>query len=185
MISTNQFRSGLYIKFDDEIYVILESQHHKPGQRGAIVRTRLKNMKTGAVLDKTFRSGEVVGEAYIEEKKCQYLYRSRDEYYFMDNTTYEQTVITEEKIGDVKWFLKENTEVTFVSHEGVILNIKLPIFMDLKVAEVEPGARGDTVKASLKTAKLETGYAIQVPLFINNGDMIRVDTRTGEYIGRA
>jgi elongation factor P len=185
MISTNQFRGGLFIKLGGDLYMIVESQHHKPGKGGAIVRTKLKNVKSGAVIDKTFRSGETVEDAYIEEKKYQYLYCSHGEYHFMDNSTYEQIVVREEAIGDAKPFLKENTEVTVALHEGVIINIKIPTFMELKVVEAEPGARGNTVKASLKNAKLETGYNIQVPLFINAGDVIRVDTRTGEYIGRA
>ena len=185
MISTNQFKGGLFIKMGGELYTILESQHHKPGKGGAVVRTKLRNMKTGAVIDKTFRSGEVVGEAYIEEKKYQYMYSSDGEYHFMDNSTYEQVLLRENQIGETKWFLTENMDVSVTMHEDTILNIKLPIFINLKVVETEPGTRGDTVKAGSKNAKLETGFNIQVPLFINSGDLIQIDTRTGKYVGRA
>jgi elongation factor P len=165
--------------------MIVEFQHHKPGKGGAFVRTRLKNVKSGAVIDKTFRAGETAENVFIEEKKYQYLYSSDGHYYFMDNETYEQIPLSEDNVGDAKRFLRENTDVTVSLYEGSILSIKLPMFMNLKVAETEPGIKGNTVKAGTKNAKLETGANIQVPLFINTGEVVKIDTRTGKYIGRA
>ena len=165
--------------------MIIESHHYKPGKGGAFVRTKLRDVRLGAVVDRTFRAGETVEDVFIEEKKYQYLYCAEGNYHFMDNETYEQVSFAGDRIGDVKSFLKENTEVTVSMHEGNILSIKLPIFINLKVVESEPGVRGDTVKAGTKSAKLETGAVIQVPLFINTGDIITIDTRTGKYTGRA
>ncbi len=184
MISTNQFRSGLFIKLNGQLYMIVESQHHKPGKGGAFVRTKLKNLKQGTVIDRTFRAGETVEDIFIEERRCQYLYAD-DRYHFMDSETYEQFSLSAEQIGESKNFLTESTEVTCVTYKGEILNVKLPMFMELKVIQTEPGVRGDTVKGGSKNAKLETGATIQVPLFINNGDIVRIDTRSGEYVGRA
>ncbi len=185
MISTNQFRSGLFIKLNGNLFMIIQSQHHKPGKGGAFIRTKLKNIKLGTVIDRTFRSGEMVENIFIEEKKYQYLYRADGQYHLMDSETYEQITLSEEKIGEAKKFLKENMEVAASLHEGNILNIKLPIFVNLKIAETEPGIKGDTAKAGTKSAKLETGAAVQVPLFVNKGDTIKIDTRTGKYVGRA
>lgn len=185
MISTNQFKNGLFIKLNNDIFVIMEWQHYKPGKGGAFVRTRLRNIRTTNVLDKTFRSGETVEDIFVEEKKYQYLYSSEGQYHFMDNENYEQIVLTEEKVSDVKKFLKENIEVDVSVHEGNVLSIKLPIFIEMKVAETEPGIKGDTAKSGTKSAKLETGATVQVPLFINIGDTIKIDTRSGEYTGRA
>lgn len=185
MISTNQFRSGLFIKLNGVLFMIIESQHHKPGKGGALVRVKLKNVKLGTVINRTFRAGEEVENIFIEEKKYQYLYRADGQYHFMDNETYEQITLSEERIGSAKDFLRENMEVTSSLHEGNILNIKLPIFVNLKIAETEPGIKGDTAKAGTKIAKLETGAAVQVPLFVNKGNTIKIDTRTGKYVGRA
>lgn len=185
MISTNQFKSGLFIKLDNELFMIIESEHYKPGKGGALVRTKLKNVRSGTSVDKTFRAGETVEDVFVEEKKYQYLYASDDNYHFMDNETYEQISLPEEKVGDVKEFLKENIEVTVLVHKGNALSIKLPTFINLKVAETEPGVKGDTVKVGTKNAKLETGANVQVPLFIVTGDVITIDTRTGKYMGRA
>lgn len=185
MISTNQFKGGLFIKLEGELYMIIEFQHHKPGKGGAFVRTKLRNVKSDTVISRTFRAGETVEDVFVEEKKYQFLYSADGQYYFMDNETYEQISLAESKVEDSKRFLKENTEVSVTIYEGDILDIRLPIFITLKVAETEPGTRGDTVKAGTKNAKLETGANIQVPLFINRGDLIKIDTRTGEYIGRA
>ena len=165
--------------------MIIESQHHKPGKGGAFVRTKLRNTKLGTVINRTFRAGEAVEVVFIEEKKYQYLYRTDGQYHLMDNETYEQISLPEEKIGEAKKFLKENTEVTASVHDGNIINIKLPIFVNIKILETEPGIRGNTAKAGTKTAKLETGATVQVPLFINTGDVITVDIRTAKYIGRA
>jgi len=185
VISTNQFKSGLFIKLNGELYMIMEFQHHKPGKGGAFVRTKLRNVKSDTVVNRTFRAGETVEDVFIEEKKYQYLYSADGEYHFMDNETYEQISLAQEKVGGAKKFLKENTGVSVTMYEGNILSIKLPIFINLEVAETELGARGDTVKAGTKNAKLETGAIIHVPLFINTGNVIKIDTRTGEYIGRA
>lgn len=185
MISTNQFKNGLFIKLEGELYTIIEFQHYKPGKGGAFVRTKLRNVKSDTVVNRTFRAGETVEDVFVEEKKYQFLYSSDGQYHFMDNETYEQISLTEANVGDSNRFLRENTEVSVTMYEDNILNITLPIFITLKVAETEPGTRGDTVKAGTKNAKLETGANIQVPLFINRGDLIKIDTRTGEYIGRA
>ena len=185
MISTNQFRGGLFIKFNGEIFMIIESQHHKPGKGGAFVRTKLRNVRLGTVINRTFRAGETVEKIFIEEKKYQYLYHTDGQYHFMDNETYEQIFLPEEKIGAAKKFLKENTEVITSVYDGNIINIELPVFINIKVSETEPGIRGDTAKAGTKIAKLETGTTVQVPLFINTGDIITMDTRTAKYAGRA
>ena len=185
MISTNQFKKGTFIKLDGQLFMILSFQHYKPGKGGAFVRTKLRNVKLGTVIDRTFRAGETVEDVFVDEKKYQYLYHADGQYHFMDNETYEQFSLPEKTMGDVKLLLKENTQVTCSIHEGNILTVELPIFIDLKVAETEPGIRGDTAKGGSKNAKLETGAAVQVPLFINKGDLIRIDTRTGEYVSRA
>lgn len=185
MISTNQFKSGLFIKLNGGLFMIINFQHHKPGKGGAFVRTRLRNMKSGSVIDRTFRAGETVEDIFVEEKKYQYLYSADGHYHFMDNSTYEQISLTEDKIGPAKRFLKESVEVALSMYDGNILSMTLPTFINLEVAETEPGVRGDTVKAGTKNAKLETGATIQVPLFINTGEIITIDTRTGKYIGRA
>ncbi len=185
MISTNQFKSGLFILLDNDIYMIVESQHYKPGKGGAIVRTKLKNVKLGTVINRTFRAGENVENVFVDEKKYQYLYSADSQYHFMDSQTFEQITVHESLIGKAHSFLKENTEVSVLMHGQEILDIRLPIFVDLVVAETEPGVRGDTAKAGTKSATLETGAVVQVPLFIGQGERITVDTRTGEYTGRA
>lgn len=185
MISTSQFKSGLYIKLNGSLFMIVESHHHKPGKGGAFVRTKLKNLKLGTVINRTFRAGETVEDIFVEEKKYQYLYCGDGQYHFMDNETFEQISLPQKKIGDAKKFLKENADISVSLYEDDILNMKLPIFIDLKIAETEPGIRGDTAKGGTKNAKLETGATVQVPLFINKGDMVTIDTRTGAYAGRA
>ena len=185
MISTNQFKGGLFIKLNGNIFVIVQFQHIKPGKGGAFVRTKLRNVKLGTVIERTFRAGETVENIFIEEKKYQFLYQTDGHYHLMDNETYEQIILPENKIGTAKKLLKENTEITASVHEGDILNIKLPIFINLKIAETEPGIRGNTAKGGTKNAKLETGAVVQVPLFINNGEIVKIDTRTGAYVGRA
>ncbi len=185
MISTNQFKNGLFIKLNGELFTIIEFQHHKPGKGGALVRTRLRNVRLGTVIDRTFRAGQTVENVFIEEKKYQYLYRSDGQYHFMDNEAYEQVSLPEKRVGEAKKFLKEDTQITASIYGGDILQIKLPIFVDLKISETEPGVRGDTAKSGSKSAKLETGAIVQVPLFINNGETVKIDTRTGVYVGRA
>jgi len=184
MISTNQFKNGMTIELDGALYTIVSFQHVKPGKGGAFVRTKLKNVKTGAVVEKTFRAGEKVEQARLEGKKMQFLYSDQDMYHFMDLVTYEQIALTKEQLGDVVLYLKENVEVVVTMHEGNPLGVEPPIFVELKVKETEPGVKGDTVSGASKPATLESGAIVRVPLFVNVGDVIKVDTRTGEYITR-
>lgn len=184
MISTNQFKSGMAIVVDKEIYQIVEYQHVKPGKGGAFVRTKLKNLRTYKTLDKTFRPDEKFDEAFIEEKKIQYLYNSQDTYHFMDQETYEEVSFEKDKIGDILGLLKENMVVTAVYCKNEILEINLPMFIELKIVSTEPGFKGDTAKNSFKPATLETGASIQVPLFVNEKDVIKIDTRTISYVER-
>jgi len=184
MISTSEFRNGLVIRFDGELYTMVEFQHVKPGKGGAFVRTRLKNVKTGRVIDHTFRSGEKVDDIRLEKKKVQYLYRSEDEFVFMDLNSYDQISVSEEIVGEAAKFMKEAMEVEMLSNGKDPLGIELPIFVELQVAKTDPGVRGDTASGGTKPAILETGATIQVPLFLEEGEIVRVDTRTGEYVER-
>ena len=184
MISTSQFRNGMTIKIDRKLYTILEFQHVKPGKGGAFVRTKLRGLSDGTVINKTFRAGQSVEEAFIEERRLLFTYKDREAYHFMDQSTYEDIVIPVEVLGVSRGFLKENSEVVTSQHKGQIVGVALPTFVELKVNYAEPGFRGDTAHGGSKPARLETGITIQVPLFINQGDIIRVDTRTGEYVGR-
>lgn len=185
MYSTSDFRRGLKIEVDGAPYSIAEFQHVKPGKGGAFVRTKLKNLITGGVVDKTFRAGEKVEKPDLEEKKMQYLYAESNEYYFMDSDTYEQTFLTQEQLGETKGFLQENINVAILYYQGKPIGVELPIFVELTVIKTEPGVRGDTASGGGKPAILETGTTIQVPLFVNEGDKVKIDTRTGEYIERA
>lgn len=184
MISTNDFRTGLTIEVDGEIYTVVEFQHVKPGKGSAFVRSKLKNLRTGAVIERTFRAGEKVPRAHLERKEMQYLYREGDSYVFMDNETYDQVSLTAEQLGENVKYLKENMNIYLLTHEGNLIGIELPNFVELKVVEAEPGVRGDTATGGTKSATLETGLVIQVPLFVEVGDVVRVDTRTGEYLER-
>lgn len=184
MITTAQFKNGIAIELEGIIYIIVSFQHHKPGKGGAFVRTKLRNLKSGAIVDKTFRAGERVQEVFLEEKRYQYLYRAGETYDFMDLETYEQISINKDILGEAVNFLKENIEITTSLYQGEIVAIALPIFVDLVVTETEVGVRGDTAKQATKPARLETGATVRVPLFIDKGDLVRVDTRTGEYAGR-
>lgn len=184
MISTNEFRNGLTIKLENQLCQIIEFQHVKPGKGGAFVRTKLRSLTTGNILEKTFRAGEKVEEAFIEYKKLQYLYSSGDEHHFMDQETFEQFRLSGEQLADVVHYLKENMIVTASFYEGKLINVEPPIFVGLKVIEAEPGLKGDTAKSGTKSVKLETGYVIQAPLFIEKDDIIKIDTRTGEYVER-
>jgi len=183
MISTNDFKNGMTIEYDGELLEIIYFQHVKPGKGGAFVRTKLKNLLTGAIFEKTFRAGEKVDQAILETKKMQFLYKDEN-YNFMDNQTYEQISLSEEQIGDKKQYLLENLEITMVFYKGKPISIELPTFIDAKVIKTEPGVKGDTVSNTFKPAEIETGAKIQVPLFIEVGDVIRIDTRTGSYITR-
>ncbi len=184
MATTSDFRNGLTILLDGEIWTIVEFLHVNPGKGTAFVRTKLKNLKTGRVIDRTFRSGEKVEDVRIERKTMQYLYQSEGQYVFMDTETYEQVPISEEMLGDKRLFLKEGQEVEVLFHGDTPVGVELPFFVELAVAKTEPGVRGDTASGGSKPATLETGAVIQVPLFINEGDILKVDTRTGEYIER-
>lgn len=184
MYSTADFRRGLKIELDGVPYAIIEFQHVKPGKGGAFVRTKLKNLVAGRVVDKTFRAGEKVGKPDLVEKSMQYLYAEGSQYYFMDNETYEQTFLTQEQLGESKNFLQENVTVTILYYQGKPIGVDPPIFVELRVIKTEPGVRGDTASGGSKPATLETGAVIQAPLFINEGDKVRIDTRTGEYTER-
>ena len=184
MYSTTDFRRGLKIEVDGSPYIILEFQHVKPGKGGAFVRTKLKNLINGGVIDKNFRAGEKVGKPDLTEKTMQYLYSEGDQYYFMDTENYEQTFLTVEQLGESKNFLQENININVLFYQGNPMGVELPIFVELVVAETAPGVRGDTASGGSKPAKLETGAVVQVPLFVNNGDKLKIDTRTGEYIER-
>ena len=183
MISTNQFKNGLAIKLDDESYHILEYQHVKPGKGAAFVRTKLKNLKTGAVIAKKFRAGVKVEELELEKKEMQFLYSSGT-YYFMDNKTYEQIEVDESIIGKKKMFLKEGDKIKISLLEKKPVMIELPIFVEFDIVKTDPGLKGDTASGGTKPAEIETGAVIQVPLFIKEGDRIRIDTRSEEYITR-
>ena len=185
MISTSELKPGVTVVIDGELYVVVEYQHVKPGKGGAFVRSKLRKMKTGAVIERTFRVGEKFQDAYIEKRKLQYQYRSGETYHFMDLNSYEQVSFEEKIIGPGAGFLKENMEIEGEFYEGELIGLELPIFVDLVIESTEPGIRGDTSKAGNKPAKLETGAMVQVPLFVDSGDRIRIDTRTGSYVSRA
>lgn len=184
MADTSDFRNGLIIKFKNDLYSIVEFQHVKPGKGGAFVRSTLKNLRNGKVLENTFRAGEKVETVRVERRKYQYLFSEGDSLVCMDNETYEQINIARELFSDGIKFLKESEEVEVVSNGPDIISVEIPIFINLKVVETEPGFKGDTATGALKSAKLETGAQINVPLFINEGDLLKVDTRTGEYSER-
>lgn len=184
MYSTADFKKGLKIEIDGTPYVIVDFLHVKPGKGGAFVRTKLKNLLTGRVIDQTFRAGERVRRPDLMEREMQYLYREGDNFYMMDNETFDQIFLTGEQLGDARLFLKENLNVKVLFFNRQPVAVELPTFVELAVAETEPGVRGDTATGGSKPATLETGAVIQVPLFVEQGDMVKVDTRTGEYIER-
>jgi elongation factor P len=185
MYSTSEFKKGLKIEIDGTPYVIVEFLHVKPGKGGAFVRTKIKNLMTGKVLDQTFRSGEKVKRPDLVEREMQFLYREGDSFYLMDNENYEQLALTAEQLGDAVLFLIENLNVKVLFFNQQPVTAELPNFVELAVAQTEPGVKGDTASGGSKPATLESGAVIQVPLFINEGDRLRVDTRTGSYIERA
>lgn len=184
MIDTSDFRNGLSFILDNNIFQIIEFQHVKPGKGGAFVRTRLKNLNTGATIDKTFRAGEKMEQAILERKKMSFLYNQGDEYVFMDMESFDQITIPASVIGPQVKYLKDNTEVEVLSHNEKVLGVDLPMAMEFEVKETDPGLRGDTASGGSKPATLETGAVVNVPLFVNIGDKIRVDTRTDSYIER-
>ena len=184
MLDINELKNGLTVKVEGTVYLIAEFQQVKPGKGAAFVRTKLKNMRTGAVIDRTFRSGDKVEEAFVNERKLQYLYKSGETFHFMDTETYDQLSIEKDQMGNTPDYLKENMVMILLEHEGQIITVSPPMFVELKVVEADPGLRGDTAKGGNKIARLETGASIQVPLFVKAGDTIKVDTRTGSYVNR-
>ncbi len=184
MISTGDFRPGVVIQLEGDLYAVVETHHHKRAQRQAFVRTKLRNLRTGAVLERNFTSDERVLQAYLDRKPMQYLYSQAGEYVVMDHDTYEQLSLPEALLGDAVHYLKENTDVTVVFYDGRPIAVELPNAVELAVVETPPGVRGDTAAGSSKPAKLETGITVQVPFFISPGDRVRIDTRTGEYLER-
>lgn len=184
MADTSDFRNGLIIKFKNDLYAITEFQHVKPGKGGAFVRSTLKNLRTGRVLDNTFRSGESVEIVRVERRKYQYLYREGDSLVCMDNDTYEQINVSSELFGDSISYLKESEEVEILFNGSEIISVDTPVFAFLKVTQTEPGFKGNTATGALKPATLETGATVNVPLFIDENDVLKVDTRTGQYVER-
>jgi len=184
MISANDLKNGTNIEVDGEVFTVIWFQHHKPGKGGAMVRTKLKSVATGRIMERTFRPEDRFEEAILERRKNQYLYRDGKNYYFMDMETFEQATFTERELGEGTQFLKENMEVEVVIYKGAIIGIEMPDSVELRVTYTEPGKKGDTVTNVTKLAVVETGAKVQVPLFINTGDTIRVDTQTGKYIER-
>jgi len=182
-VSTAEFKKGLKIQFDGAPYTIVDFQHVKPGKGGAFVRTKLKHMRLGRVIDNTFRAGEKVELVDFEEKRMQFLYKD-DRYHFMDLDTYDQISLSAEEVGEARDFLKENTEVEILFIEDSPVTVELPNFIEIRIAKTDPGIRGDTASGGSKPATLETGAVIQVPLFLNEGDVVKVDTRSGDYLGR-
>jgi elongation factor P len=184
MTTTNDLRTGMVLEIDGVLYSVVDFQHVKPGKGGAFVRTKIRNLATGRVIDKTFNAGEKVKDIRIDTVQMQYLYGADGDYHFMNSETYEQIQISASLLEDAIPFLKEGNVVTVQMREGQPIGIELPTFVDLKIVETAPGLKGDTVSGGTKPATLETGKIIQVPLFVQEGTLVRVDTRTGEYVSR-
>ena len=185
MITAGDFRNGVTFDMDGQVFQVIEFQHVKPGKGAAFVRTKFKNVITGAVVEKSFNPTDKFENAYVERKEYQYLYNDADLYYFMDTETYEQIPLNADKLGDNFKFVKENDVVKIMSYKGNVFGVEPPLFVELEVVDTEPGVRGDTATNVTKPATLETGAVIKVPIFINQGEKIRIDTRTGEYMERA
>ena len=185
MISAGDFRNGITIELEGNIYQIMEFHHVKPGKGAAFVRTKLKNIVSGGVVEKTFRPTEKFPQAIIDRKDMQYLYNDGDLYYFMDNETYDQIALDKDTVGDSMKFVKENEVCKICSHNGNVFSVEAPLFVELEITETEPGLKGDTATGATKPATVETGAQVMVPLFVNQGDKIKIDTRTGEYLSRA
>ena len=185
MISAGDFRNGITIEYENSIYQIIEFQHVKPGKGAAFVRTKLKNIISGGVVEKTFRPTEKCPQARIDRKDMQYLYSDGDLYNFMDVETYDQIALNAETVGDALKFVKENETVKVCSYNGKVFSVEAPLFVELEITDTEPGFKGDTATGATKPATLETGAQINVPLFVNQGDRVKIDTRTGEYLSRA
>ena len=185
MISSNDFRPGVTIEIDNQVWQVVDFQHVKPGKGAAFVRAKIKNLQTGAVIERTFNAGEKLPKAQVDRRPMQYLYADGDSFHFMDTETYDQVMLTKDQLTEALNFLKENMEITVLFFNGTIIGVELPNSVDLTVVETDPGIRGDTATGGTKPAKLETGYVVKVPMFINEGDVLRIDTRPGAYIERA
>ena len=184
MVSAGDFRNGLPIEYEGNVYQVIEFQHVKPGKGAAFVRTKLKNIKRGGVVEKTFRPTEKCPQAHIERKEMQYLYSDGDLYHFMDVETYDQIALSEDQVGETLKFVKENEMVKILSHNNEVFAMEPPLFVELEITETEPGFKGDTSTGASKPATVETGALVYVPLFVEIGDVIKIDTRTGEYLSR-
>ena len=184
MISAGDFRNGITIEYDNNVYQIVEFQHVKPGKGAAFVRTKLKNVKNGGVVEKTFRPTEKCPQARIDRNDMQYLYSDGDLFYFMDTETFEQIALNADTVGDALKFVKENEMCKVCSHNGSVFSVEPPLFVELEITETEPGFKGDTATGASKPAIVETGAQVAVPLFVELGDKIKIDTRTGEYLSR-
>ena len=183
-LSINEIKSGVTILVDGQVFLVIDTEHVKPGKGAAFVRAKMRNLKNNAVLEKTFRGDEKIEPAFVEERKLQYLYNSGHLLHFMDRDNYEDVAISEGNLGEARKVLKENTDVSGFFYKDEILNISLPFFINLKITYTEPGITGDTATGGSKPAEIESGATVQVPLFINVGDVIKVDTRTGGYVER-
>ncbi|WP_026689306.1 elongation factor P [Alteribacter aurantiacus] len=185
MISVNDFKTGLTIEVDNGIWTVIDFQHVKPGKGAAFVRSKLRNLRNGSIQEKTFRAGEKVAKAHMENRKMQYLYSSGDTHTFMDTQSYEQLELQSDQIKEQLKFLKENMEVAVLTYQGETIGVDVPLSVQLEVTETEPGIKGDTASGGTKPATLETGLTVQVPFFINQGDVLIIDTREGKYVSRA
>lgn len=185
MITSNDFRPGVTIEIDGQVWQVVEFQHVKPGKGAAFVRAKMRNLCTGAVVERTFNAAERLENAIVERKGMQYLYEADGTYVFMDNETYDQLELNKDQLGKAVNFLKENMDVKVITFKDRILGVELPNTVELTVVETEPGIKGDTATGGSKNAKMDTGYVVKVPLFINEGDVLQIDTRTGDYIARA
>lgn len=184
MVSASDFRNGVTFEYNGGIYVIIEFQHVKPGKGAAFVRTKIKNLKNGSVVEHTFRPTEKLPKAHIERKDMEYLYSDGELFHFMDKETYEQIALSEAQLDGALKFVKENEFVKIMSHDGAVFGVEPPLFAELRIVHTEPGVKGDTATGASKPAEVETGATVYVPLFVNIDDVIKIDTRTGEYLGR-
>ena len=185
MISTNDFRNGTTFELDGYAWQVVDFQHVKPGKGAAFVRVQMRNLQTGSTVERTFNAGEKMPKAHVERREVEFLYEDGGEYHVMDTENYEQTTLTKEQLGNALNFLKENMMIQVLLFQGAIFSVEIPISVELTVTETDPGIKGDTAQGGTKSATVETGYIVKVPLFINVGDVLRIDTRTGDYIERA
>ena len=185
MISTNDFRNGTSFELDGYAWQVVDFQHVKPGKGAAFVRVKMRNLQTGSTVERTFNAGEKMPKAHVERREVEFLYEDGGEYHVMDTENYEQTTLTKEQLGNALNFLKENMMIQVLLFQGAIFSVEIPISVELAVTETDPGIKGDTAQGGTKSATVETGYIVKVPLFINVGDVLRIDTRTGDYIERA